>query len=94
MINLFTQVAVLNCPDKNQSQPDTINMVGRSLLTSFVESICDYTNDVDTPKAKKDAISVVDVSSIEELEYFVDNSYQNMSVLNTDHYVFESTTFD
>ena len=94
LINLFTQVAVLNCPDKNQSQPDNIDMVGRSLLTSFVESICDYTNDVDTPKAKKDAISVVDVSSIEELEYFVDNSYQNMSVLNTDHYVFESTPFD
>ena len=94
LINLFTQVAVLNCPDKNQSQPDNIDMVGRSLLTSFVESICDYTNDVDTPKAKKDAISVVDVSSIEELEYFVDNLYQNMSVLNTDHYVLESTPFD
>ena len=54
-------MAVLNCPDKNQSQPDNIDIEGRSLSTSFVESICDYTNDVDTPKAKKDAISVADV---------------------------------
>ena len=91
LINLFTQVAVLNYPDKNQSQSDNIDIEGRSLSTSFVESICDYTNDVDTPKAKKDAISVVDASSIEELEHFIDNSYQNMSVLNTDHYVLEST---
>ena len=84
-------MVTLNCPDKNQSQPDNIDIEGRSLSTSFVESICDYTNDVDTPKAKKDAISVVDVSSIEELEHFIDNSFQNMSVLNTDHYVLEST---
>ena len=52
---------------------------------------CDYTNDVDTPKDKKDAVSVADASSIEELEHFIDNSYQNMSVLNTGHYVLEST---
>ena len=91
LINLFTQVAVLNCPDKTQSQPDNIDIESRSLSTSFVEGICDYTNDVDTPKAKKDAISVADVSSIEELEHFIDNSYQNMSVLNTDHYTLKST---
>ena len=91
LINLFTQVAVLNCPDKTQSQPDNIDIESRSLSTSFVEGICDYANDVDTPKAKKDAISVADVSSIEELEHFIDNSYQNMSVLNTDHYVLKST---
>ena len=91
LINLFTQVAVLNCPNKNESQLDNIDIEGCLLSTSFVESICDFTNDVDTPKAKKDGISVVDVSSIEELEHFIDNSYQNMSVLNTDHYVLEST---
>ena len=82
-------MAVLNCPDETQSEPDNIDIESRSLSTSFVEGICDYTNDVDTPKAKKDAISVADVSSIEELEHFIDNSYQNMSVL--DHYTLKST---
>ena len=91
LINLFTQAAVLNCPDKTQSQLDNIDIESRSPSTSFVEGICDYTNDVDTPKVKKDAISVADVSSIEELEHFIDNSYQNMSVLNTDYYVLKST---
>ena len=74
-------MAVLNCPDKTQSLPDNTDIENRSLSTSFIEVICDYTNDVDTPKAKGDVISVAHVSSIEELGHFIDNSYQNMSVL-------------
>ena len=38
-------------------------------------------NDVDIPKAKEVVISVADVSSIEELEDFIDNPFQNISVL-------------
>ena len=86
LINLFTQVAVLNCPDKTQSQPDNIDIERRSLSTSFVEGICDYTNDVDTPiKLRKMQYLLLMFQVLKSLNILL------ITRIKTCHYVLKST---